>query len=532
MVWDVIVVGGGIAGLTSAAYASRSGLKVLLLEKNEKCGGLVNSFEKDGFVFDGGVRALENAGIIIPMLRDLGIEIEFLKSPVSVGIEDRIIHINSKENLEDYKNLLESLYPESKDDVDEVIRIIKNIMAEMEVIYGVENPLFVDLKKDYKKLLNYGPWLLRFLKTLYAINRMKEPVESFLEKRIKNRSLRDIISQHFFKGTPAFFAMSYFYLYTDYIYPKGGIYKLAKAVEDKAIEMGAKIQKNTKIVKVDPVKNLVFDEMGNSYQYSNLVWVADLKSLYRNVIADGLEERYRKEFEKEKAKVLKGKGTDSIFTVFIGVKKPVDYFSKIASGHFFYTPSRVGLGEMRYSELNRILTNFEKVKKEEMLDWLRRFVELNTFEISIPALRDFSLSPKDQTGLIVSLLFDYELTRMLYDAGWYEEFREILSKNIIDTLSSTVYPGIREDIIFSITSTPLTIENYVGSSEGSIVGWSFTEPLPVSSDMLSVKNAVRTSIPNILKAGQWSYSPTGVPTCIMTGKLAADALSKSTKNRT
>jgi Phytoene dehydrogenase and related proteins len=137
MVWDVIVVGGGIAGLTSAAYASRSRLKVLLLEKNEKCGGLVNSFEKDGFVFDGGVRALENAGIIIPMLRDLGIEIEFLKSPVSVGIEDRIIHINSKENLEDYKNLLESLYPESKDDVYEVIRIIKNIMAEMEVLYGV-----------------------------------------------------------------------------------------------------------------------------------------------------------------------------------------------------------------------------------------------------------------------------------------------------------------------------------------------------------------------------------------------------------
>jgi hypothetical protein len=76
---------------------------------------------------------------------------------------------------------------------------------------------------------------------------MKEPVESFLEKRIKNRSLRDIISQHFFKGTPAFFAMSYFYLYTDYIYPKGGIYKLAKAVEDKAIEMGAKIQKILKL---------------------------------------------------------------------------------------------------------------------------------------------------------------------------------------------------------------------------------------------------------------------------------------------
>ena len=89
--YDVIVVGGGIAGMTSAAYIAKAGTKVLLLEKNEKCGGLINSFWRDGFQFDGGVRALESAGIILPMLRELGIEIEIVKSPVSVGIEDTVI---------------------------------------------------------------------------------------------------------------------------------------------------------------------------------------------------------------------------------------------------------------------------------------------------------------------------------------------------------------------------------------------------------------------------------------------------------
>ena len=74
--YDTIIVGGGIAGLTSAAYLSREGQKILLIEKNKECGGLVNSFTRDGFHFDAGVRALENAGIILPMLKELGIELE------------------------------------------------------------------------------------------------------------------------------------------------------------------------------------------------------------------------------------------------------------------------------------------------------------------------------------------------------------------------------------------------------------------------------------------------------------------------
>jgi len=54
MKYDVIIVGGGISGLTSAAFLTKAGKKVLLFEKENTCGGLVNSFERDGFVYDGG----------------------------------------------------------------------------------------------------------------------------------------------------------------------------------------------------------------------------------------------------------------------------------------------------------------------------------------------------------------------------------------------------------------------------------------------------------------------------------------------
>ncbi|MGC9358422.1 MAG: phytoene desaturase family protein, partial [Anaerolineae bacterium] len=195
--YEAIVVGGGIAGLTAAAYLAREGLDVLLLEKNEQCGGLINTFVRDGFRFEGGVRALESAGIILPMLQDLGIPLETLPSPVSVGIEDRVIHVASQESLEDYENLLKEIYPDSMEDIERVMSVIKRVMRNMRVLYGVSNPLFNDFRNDTSYFVRvYVPWFFKFLLALMNISRMKMPVEEYLKDIVKNTSLRDIISQH------------------------------------------------------------------------------------------------------------------------------------------------------------------------------------------------------------------------------------------------------------------------------------------------------------------------------------------------
>ena len=106
MKYDVLIAGGGIAGLTAAAYLSKAGYHLLLCEKEHQTGGLVNSFVHDGFVFDGGIRAIENSGIVQPMLKQLDINLDFLPNPVSIGIGDDIITLASKESLTDYRELL------------------------------------------------------------------------------------------------------------------------------------------------------------------------------------------------------------------------------------------------------------------------------------------------------------------------------------------------------------------------------------------------------------------------------------------
>ena len=63
--YDVLVVGGGIAGLTAAAYCAKTGLQTLVCERGQMTGGLVNSFSSRGYTFDAGIRALEDSGVIL-----------------------------------------------------------------------------------------------------------------------------------------------------------------------------------------------------------------------------------------------------------------------------------------------------------------------------------------------------------------------------------------------------------------------------------------------------------------------------------
>ena len=86
MDYDVAIVGGGLAGLTCGAYLSKQGYHVVLCEQGSKVGGLVNTFDYKGFKLDGGIRAIENSGIIFPMLKELGIDIPFSKNVVSLVV--------------------------------------------------------------------------------------------------------------------------------------------------------------------------------------------------------------------------------------------------------------------------------------------------------------------------------------------------------------------------------------------------------------------------------------------------------------
>lgn len=526
--YDAIVVGGGMAGLTAAAYLRRQGRSVLLLEKNPACGGLVSSFSRRGFSYEGGVRALVDGGILSPLVSQLGLDLPTVPNRVTIGLEDQRVHVEDHSAMDAYEAMLARAFPESAADVRAIVSLMRSATQDMDLLYGIDNPMFRENMLEPAYLRDtLAPWGRRFLPAMARIYRRSAPFEHTLAQLTSNTSLADVVGQHLFKATPTSFALSFFTLYLSYRYPLGGTGRLAQELEAHVRQARVQVHTNTLVVDLEPRRRLVRVDTGQVHQYGALVWAADLKSLYELTEASDLRHPlHRRRYRKIDAQLRARRGGDSVLTLYLGCDLPPEHFRAISHGHLFYTPHRQGLGEVHRGELEALL-EAEPLDRAEVEGWLERFFRLNTYEISIPALRDPTLAPPGHTGLIASVLFEHDLVAAVARDGWYEDFKTLCGQHFLRTLSQSIYPGLHEHVVDRFLATPLTLARHSGSSGGAITGWTFEGgPPPVVHRIHQATQAVRTPFPDIFQAGQWSYSPSGVPIAILTGKLAADAVGR------
>ena len=321
MKYDVVIVGSGLAGLVSAAYLAKAGRSVLLCEKQGTCGGLVNTFERDGFFYDGGIRAMEDSGVLFTMLRQLELDIPFVQNKLSIGLANRVMRLNDETDVLQYRDLLAGFYPESRAEIDAIISQVQVIMRYMEVQYGIKNPLFLDVRKDRDYFIKAVlPWMFKYARTAPRIAKMQVPVLDFLRRYTSNQSLLDLIAQHFFQSTPAFFALSYFKLYLDYHYPLGGTGKVVEKLVNYITDHGGEIRTNTEIISLDPHKQTLADAKGETLEYRRLIWAADQKALYRLVQTDQLSDpEIQSAIRLHQALIADKVGNDSVLTLFLGV---------------------------------------------------------------------------------------------------------------------------------------------------------------------------------------------------------------------
>jgi phytoene dehydrogenase-like protein len=527
MKYGAIVVGGGIAGLTAAAYLAKEGISTALFEKEKETGGLVNSFDYKGFVLDGGIRAIEDLGITMPMLKQLGIDIDFVPNPVSIGVEDIMVRLKDETSLEDYRGMLVSLYPESEEDIDRIIAEVKKIMGYMDIQYGIENPVFKDIKNDKEYLMHeLMPWMVKYISTIGKVKKISMPVDEYLRRLTDNKELIDIIAQHFFTKTPAYFALSYFTLYLNYQYPKGGTGKLTRALEQFVLENGGEIKTQTEIMSVDLDKKQIVDTKGQTYDYKSLIWAADMSYLYSNARGKATDTA---KVQKHKKMLEGAQGGDSVFTLYALTDLDREYFAQKHGAHVFYTPDKSGLGKVDAGKLKAANGEFTE-NKEDIINWLREYFKYNTYEIAIPAMRDPSLAPEGKTALIISTLMDYYLFEHIKDMGWYDEIKAWMADEIIRVLNESIYDKIAEHTYEKFSSSPLTIKERTGNLHGAITGWAFTNSeMPAVHNLPSIAQSVKTYLPDVFQAGQWTFSPSGLPISIVTGKMAADRALKKLK---
>lgn len=71
--WDVVIVGGGLAGYVAAAYLAKTDLSVIVLEKGARVGGRATTTKVKTSYFNLGPHALSKKGPAVSILKELGV---------------------------------------------------------------------------------------------------------------------------------------------------------------------------------------------------------------------------------------------------------------------------------------------------------------------------------------------------------------------------------------------------------------------------------------------------------------------------
>ena len=101
--WDVVVIGGGPAGLAAAAAARKQGLEdVLILERDQMLGGILNQCIHNGFglhTFKEELTGPEYADRFIQRAKELNIEYKLNTMVMDIDSNKTVTAMNREEGL-------------------------------------------------------------------------------------------------------------------------------------------------------------------------------------------------------------------------------------------------------------------------------------------------------------------------------------------------------------------------------------------------------------------------------------------------
>ena len=123
---DVVVIGGGFAGLAAACFLAKEGCKVTVIEKNEDAGGRCRAFETDGFLFDMGPSWYWMPDVFERFYQKFGYttsdfyELKRLDPSYQVVFEDGDI-LKVPANYEELRQVFESYEPGSAKKLDQFL---------------------------------------------------------------------------------------------------------------------------------------------------------------------------------------------------------------------------------------------------------------------------------------------------------------------------------------------------------------------------------------------------------------------------
>lgn len=248
---NIIVIGGGLGGLSSAISLAQKGYTVSLYEKNSHLGGKLNRLEKEGFGFDLGPSILTMPHIFNRLFEQSGRQLEDYVPIKRLSHEWRSFFTDGR---------VIDLY----DDLDKMKinnpHLSEKDMQEYQTYLDYTKKLYEATEEGYfDKGLDDLPAIFRHHGLLSALKDFDyfHTMAQGIEKRVSNPYMQDMLKYYIkYVGSSAEAApailnvLAYVQKAQGLWYVKGGMHKLAEGLVELAKEVGVSLFTNTEITEI------------------------------------------------------------------------------------------------------------------------------------------------------------------------------------------------------------------------------------------------------------------------------------------
>ena len=250
---SVVIIGAGLGGMSAAIMLAKAGMRVTVLEKNERLGGKVNILETEGFRFDLGPSIFTLPQVFRPLFEDDG-----------KSLED---YVQLRRVDPQWRNVFEDgtvidLWERTEDMRAELAKLPDGTAAfeDYAGFVAYAHQQYHAVERGYLREGLDGFWqLVRF----YGLRGGRDmdwasSMSGGIRKRVRNPYLRDILA-YFIKyvgsspiDSPGFMnMMPNIQLEFGLWYVDGGMYQLARAFERRLRELGVEIRLGTQAIRIE-----------------------------------------------------------------------------------------------------------------------------------------------------------------------------------------------------------------------------------------------------------------------------------------
>jgi len=476
--WDVIVVGSGLGGLTSATRLARTGLKVLVLEQHEFAGGYAHHFLRkvkgSNVVYDFDV-ALHQTGDLKPgrsmhrTLAELGVleRIGLNQFDVAYRTRGPAHDLVVPADADKYRDLLCDSYPEQAGPVRDLFALLKKVDS----VDGPNEHTLALMGRNLKEVMD----------------------EHGLDERMQGV----FATLWGYLGLPPskVCAFTYSLMWNSFhsggcFYVKGGGQALSDAFVDVIEENDGRVMLRTAVegivteggraVGVDTVKR-------GSFRAPVVISNASAPATFEKLLDDSSLAPDDRKTAAELPVAC------SIHQAYIGMRGDAAALGLRDRG-YFVNPTYDLDAEWEASLRG---------------DYRSQGCIVNNHNIADPGHH-----PPGRSVIHVAMIADGRHWLGL-DEDDYRARKQELEEHLVDRLAEHI-PDVRERIEVCETGTPHTMQRYSWNPGGSIYGWAMS-----TSSHSILRSQPRTTVPGLYLAGAWTFPSAGFGGAMTSGHNTA-----------